>query len=124
MLSCILERQLSRTFPHIHLQGPSVKCGMWLLRNHRSTNVKLFISVLQDDAIVNSVIGSDFDLSTGMLSSRLSDKAGSELQDACKQHGTIEEGEVVETDSYNLPCKRIIHCHLASYSQQRNNEKV
>ena len=80
--------------------------------------------MLQDDAIVNSVIGSDFDLSTGMLSSRLSDKAGSELQDACKQHGTIDEGEVVETDSYNLPCKRIIHCHLASYSQQRNNEKV
>ena len=80
--------------------------------------------MLQDEAIVNSVVGSDFDLSTGMLSSRLSEKAGSELQDTCKQHGTIDEGEVVETDSYNLPCRRIIHCHLASYSRQSNNGKV
>lgn len=79
---------------------------------------------MQDDTIVNSVIGSEFDLADGYLSRRLSDKAGPELQNACTEHGSIGVGEVVETDAFKLPCKKIIHCHLASYSQQDNNEKV
>lgn len=79
---------------------------------------------LQDDAIVNSVITPDFDLSKGYLSRRLLSQAGSELQTACKKHGAIGVGEVVETDSYQLPCKKILHCHLTPYDKSADNAKV
>lgn len=58
---------------------------------------------------MNSVIGSDFDLTRGYLSDRLSKKAGLQLQNDCNQHGTINEGEAVETDAHLIPCQKIIH---------------
>lgn len=65
--------------------------------------------LLQTDSLVNSV-GSDLNLSSGMASNVILQKAGPRLQTACNALKSLNMGEVKQTKGFNLPCKSILHC--------------
>lgn len=45
----------------------------------------------------------------------LSNKSRDEIQSALDSVGFIERGQIKETDSLSLPCKKVLHCYLPPY---------
>ncbi|KAF6026446.1 PARP14 [Bugula neritina] len=68
----------------------------------------------QEDTLVNSV-GNDMNLSSGKLAVALSNKAGPQLQAACKSLAPIKAGDVKETDGFKLACKKVLHCNCPQW---------
>ncbi|XP_047660503.1 protein mono-ADP-ribosyltransferase PARP14 isoform X2 [Tachysurus fulvidraco] len=68
----------------------------------------------RSDIIVNT-ISEDLDLSKGAVSKALLDAAGSQLQSEINSHvksfgiSSLNYGDLVDTKSYNLNCKRVFH---------------
>lgn len=71
--------------------------------------------------IVNT-IGSDLDLSKGLVSAALLQKAGGRMQEEIKRHkrGHGCEGDVIPTAGYNLNCKAVYHTVCAQKSNVAN----
>ena len=66
---------------------------------------------------MNSV-SSTLDLSLGQASRALLAKAGPGLQTACSKLAPIEDGEVKQTDGFQLHCKTVLHCRCAAWHNQ------
>lgn len=65
------------------------------------------------------------DLESAMVSSAISIKAGPELQKICNELPPLEQGDVVETPSYDMEtCKKIIHCSLPKWKSGNNTGPV
>ncbi|KAM9486128.1 protein mono-ADP-ribosyltransferase PARP9 [Clarias gariepinus] len=73
------------------------------------------------DVIVNT-IGQDLDLSPGLVSRALLNKAGPMIQEEVKQHSYVSEGAIIPTAGYNLNCKAVFHTVCAHKSSSRVNE--
>ena len=48
-------------------------------------------------------------LSSGNIAGALLRRAGPLLQEECQKLAPIEDGDVVVTDGYELPCKQVLH---------------
>ena len=48
-------------------------------------------------------------LADGAVASALLKKAGPELQKECKDQPLLEDGDVIITNGYKLPCKDVFH---------------
>ena len=64
---------------------------------------------------MNSV-GDDFKLNRGQVARALAAKAGSMLQLDCNRLAPIKPGDVQETASYGLSCKKVLHCNLPDWN--------
>ena len=52
----------------------------------------------------------DLNLSSGKVAAAIAAKAGPQLQAACSAIKPLGVGEVKETDGFQLPCKKVLHC--------------
>ncbi|NXP49794.1 PAR14 polymerase, partial [Heliornis fulica] len=78
------------------------------------------------DAVVISV-AKDLQLDTSPLSKALLSKAGQMLQMGLIEEGqgrTPEEGSVLKTKGYNLPCSVVLHAVISAWSQKHTSSKV
>ena len=50
-----------------------------------------------------------FQLEGGQVSGSLLEKAGPEMQQELRKKGQIKFGEVVSTNGFKLPCKKVYH---------------
>ena len=66
---------------------------------------------------MNSV-SSTLDLSLGQASRALLAKAGPGLQTACSKLAPIEDGQVKQTDGFQLHCKTVFHCKCPAWQPQ------
>ena len=61
------------------------------------------------------IVNEDFDLSQSERSNRLLQRAGPNLQVACNSRGSIKKGQVQETNAFQLPYKKVLHCNLQPF---------
>ncbi|KAM4609064.1 protein mono-ADP-ribosyltransferase PARP9 [Polymixia lowei] len=72
----------------------------------------------QTDVIVNTT-STDYDLSLGVISKAILNKAGYKMQDEMNQYKKSTSGPVIVTKPYNLQCKQVYHAVCASKSDKR-----
>ncbi|KAI8490328.1 positive regulation of interleukin-4-mediated signaling pathway, partial [Branchiostoma belcheri] len=102
----------------------------------RTTEGKAIIAIQANiasqnvDVLVNTTAG-NLNLNTGAVSKAILQLAGTNLQalvNGAKQRAgitSLPDGQILVTDSADLPCKQVIHCVLCSWDGgQGNSEKV
>lgn len=83
--------------------------------------------ILQSDVIVNT-ISQDLDLSKGAVSKALLNAAGPQLQAETYSHqkalrtSSLNYGDTVETNGYNLNCQKVFHTVCPFWSGGGNSE--
>ncbi|NXT67623.1 PAR14 polymerase, partial [Chaetops frenatus] len=78
-------------------------------------------------SIVVVSVGRDLQLDKGPLGKALLSKAGPMLQTGLKKEGggkLPEEGSVLKTKGYNLPCSIVLHAVVPMWSQKNTSSKV
>ena len=76
----------------------------------------------QADVYINST-NTNLNLSQGILSSKLLELCGDDLQKACSDYAPLNSRDVAVTDAKNLPCKFLFHIALPDY-KVKNSERV
>ncbi|XP_067951553.1 protein mono-ADP-ribosyltransferase PARP15-like [Watersipora subatra] len=82
------------------------------------------ITEAKADVLVNST-GRSLDLSKGNLSMAFLKKARGNLQEECWKLAPANNGDVVETQGYELSCQKVYHCICPqSFSSERVNKII
>ncbi|NXM44311.1 PAR14 polymerase, partial [Gymnorhina tibicen] len=92
-------------------------------------NIVLQIGSIEDatTSIVVVSVGKDLQLDKGPLGRALLSKAGPMLQTGLKKEGggrTPEEGSVLKTKGYDLPCSIVLHAVVPAWSHKDTPSKV
>ena len=82
-----------------------------------SVEIKIWdFETMETEAIVNPTDGIFF--GSGGLDGAIHERAGKELDLACRAFGKLEGGKTVVTEGYQLPVKKIVHVAVPSYKPE------